>query len=142
MVRVSTRILADARTAGDLGTKHEGSGVVINADGLVLTIGYLMLEAESAEIILPGGWHFATRPIPGNMFVPINLLKLILGDLLARGRKKGGGQPWLGLTSEEVRGRLFVTRVRPGGSAAAAGIEPGDLILDVGGKPVTSLADF
>jgi S1-C subfamily serine protease len=37
----------DAFTAGILGTERAGNGVVIGADGMVLTIGYLITEAES-----------------------------------------------------------------------------------------------
>jgi S1-C subfamily serine protease len=54
VVGVRATVPADARTAGVLGTEREGSGVVIGTDGLVLTIGYLILEAENAEILLPG----------------------------------------------------------------------------------------
>jgi len=54
VVGVRARIPADARTAQVLGTKREGSGVVIGKNNLVLTIGYLILEAESAEIVLSG----------------------------------------------------------------------------------------
>jgi S1-C subfamily serine protease len=50
----------DASTAGTLGTERAGSGVLIRSDGLVLTIGYLITEAEtiwltSAEVgAVPG----------------------------------------------------------------------------------------
>jgi S1-C subfamily serine protease len=37
----------DAFTAGTLGTERAGSGILIRQDGLVLTIGYLITEAES-----------------------------------------------------------------------------------------------
>src|SRR5256885_14359827 len=37
----------DAFAAGTLGTERAGSGVLIRKDGLVLTIGYLITEAES-----------------------------------------------------------------------------------------------
>ena len=37
----------DAFTAGTLGTERAGSGVLIRRDGLVLTIGYLVTEAET-----------------------------------------------------------------------------------------------
>src|ERR1700749_1866136 len=37
----------DASTAGTLGTERAGSGVLIREDGLVLTIGYLVTEAET-----------------------------------------------------------------------------------------------
>jgi S1-C subfamily serine protease len=55
MVMVRSEIAADARTAGSLGTRRVGSGVVIDAEGLVLTIGYLILEAERTELVIPSG---------------------------------------------------------------------------------------
>jgi S1-C subfamily serine protease len=46
VVAVRSTIPEDAFTAPTLGTRREGSGVVIRDDGLVLTIGYLITEAE------------------------------------------------------------------------------------------------
>ncbi len=46
IVAVRASIPDDAFTATTLGTLREGSGVVIREDGLVLTIGYLITEAE------------------------------------------------------------------------------------------------
>ncbi|RVC10149.1 serine protease, partial [Mesorhizobium sp. M7A.F.Ca.AU.001.01.1.1] len=46
VVAVRATVPEDAFTAGALGTLREGSGVVIRNDGLVLTIGYLITEAE------------------------------------------------------------------------------------------------
>jgi serine protease Do len=50
VVRVKAYIEPDARTAATLGREREGSGVIIDNDGLVLTIGYLMVEARAVEI--------------------------------------------------------------------------------------------
>jgi S1-C subfamily serine protease len=50
VVGVRAQIPADARTAATLGTEREGSGVVIDDNGLVLTIGYLILEANKVEV--------------------------------------------------------------------------------------------
>lgn len=47
VVGVSVRVPADAFTATTLGTERAGNGVLIRADGLVLTIGYLITEAET-----------------------------------------------------------------------------------------------
>ena len=44
-----------ARTAETLGTRRLGSGVLIDDKGLVLTIGYLIMEAETAAVIGPDG---------------------------------------------------------------------------------------
>ena len=49
MVQVKAKILPNARSAATLGTQREGSGVLVR-DGYVLTIGYLVIEAESIEV--------------------------------------------------------------------------------------------
>jgi S1-C subfamily serine protease len=252
VVQVDAVIPGDARSAGSLGTERLGTGVVIDNAGLVLTIGYLILEASEVTIsgtgrdavpatilaydhesgfglirasrpldVAPVGlgnstalqpmqpllvvshageldatgvylvdrrefagyWEYlledalftspphakfggaalidqegrlvgigslfvndagrdAGRQVPGNMFVPIDGLKAIMGDLLSRGRRAEPGRPWLGLTMEEHRGRVIVTRVSPDGPAEAAGIEPNDMILGVDGVPVQGLGDL
>jgi S1-C subfamily serine protease len=51
IVRIESQIAPNARTADSLGASREGAGVVIDNEGHVLTIGYLILEAQSASII-------------------------------------------------------------------------------------------
>ncbi|WP_375592674.1 S1C family serine protease [Algihabitans albus] len=56
VVGLRALIPGDARTAATLGTERQGSGVLIDAQqGLVLTIGYLVMEAGSVELLLPDG---------------------------------------------------------------------------------------
>ena len=55
VVRIKTVINPDGQTVDSLGRQREGSGIVIDDDGLVLTIGYLMVEAQVAEIITNAG---------------------------------------------------------------------------------------
>ena len=55
IVMLRTRIPAGARTAEALGRERQGSAVVIDANGLLVTIGYLLLEAEHAEIVTHEG---------------------------------------------------------------------------------------
>ena len=249
VVKVTTHAVPGARSSATLGSEREGTGIVIGDKGLVLTIGYLIVEADEVSIVdskgrtfaarivgydhptgfglvrtiapidlapvalgdsskvalrdpvmiaasgddvafayvvskrgFSGNWEYAldealyTSPpmmtwsgaglfdregklvgigslivkdandeeprVPGNMFVPIDLIKPILADLVASGRRKGPARPWLGVAADEVSGRLVVARVSPGGPADKAGIAPGDIILAVGGESVRTQADF
>lgn len=251
VVQLKTHINPEGRTVKGLGQQRAGSGIVIDNKGLILTIGYLMVEAHSAEVttnsgqksaaevvgydhdtgfgllraaeplkvkplalgksadlkerdqvlaasfggragIAPAyvvslrefaaGWEYLipsaifTAPahsewsgaalvsrdgklvgvgalvvgdvtgqgknLPGNLYVPIDLLPPIMADLLSNGRVSGPARPWLGLNVEEVRGRLFVSRVTGEGPAERAGINTGDIIVAVNGETPRSLADF
>jgi S1-C subfamily serine protease len=62
VVGVRTIVPADAFTAETLGTERTGNGVLIRADGLVLTIGYLITEAETVWLSLIDG-----RAVPGHV---------------------------------------------------------------------------
>jgi S1-C subfamily serine protease len=55
VVRIKTFINPDARTAESLGRERDGSGILIDDNGLILTIGYLMVEAHSAQVIQNDG---------------------------------------------------------------------------------------
>jgi S1-C subfamily serine protease len=249
VVGVDTRIPDNARTESFLGTTRQGSGVVISEDGLVLTIGYLILEALEIDIVLNtgrkipasfvaydhesgfglvraasdipitpaqlgssgdtgvstqvvlanrlgpdaaqgvfvvdrrefvGAWEylldsaiytsppnpnfsgaglfnadgklirigsllvgnatFLQRPLPGNMFVPIDELKPILDDMISGGRRADAPRPWLGIAPSEIRDRVFIDRVSPESPAARAGIHAGELILAVDDAPVVSMS--
>ncbi|MGO4871099.1 MAG: S1C family serine protease [Roseiarcus sp.] len=55
VVALQSEIPEDAFTASTLGVKRAGSGVVIRESGLVLTIGYLITEAENVWLTSAGG---------------------------------------------------------------------------------------
>jgi S1-C subfamily serine protease len=55
IVTVRSSIPEDAFTAKALGTQREGSGVVIRENGLVLTIGYLITEADEVWLTSSDG---------------------------------------------------------------------------------------
>jgi len=251
VVGIKVKALANARSAKTLGAERAGSGVLFAPQGLVLTIGYLILEADQVEIttskgvtvpasvaaydhatgfgllrplvpldtkpirlgasekvasldrllVAAGGdednltvatvvskrqfagyWEYLIegaiftsppRPdfggaalinkegelvgigslfvmdamnkgerLPGNMFVPVDLLKPVLDEMIATGRQKGGKRPWIGVNSMEEDGRLKVIRVSSDGPAEKAGIVPGDIILQLSGKKIDNLPDF
>src|SRR5262249_33768505 len=55
VVRIKTFINPDGNSVSNLGREREGSGIVIDDNGLVLTIGYLMVEAHAAEVVTNDG---------------------------------------------------------------------------------------
>ena len=55
VVKVRATVPQNARTARSLGTEREGSGTVIDSQGLILTIGYLILEADRIEVVSSKG---------------------------------------------------------------------------------------
>ena len=59
IVQIDSVIPPEARTAPGLGTKRTGSGVVIDDEGLILTVGYIILEAIEVQVKGPDG---KTRP--------------------------------------------------------------------------------
>ena len=105
---------------------------LINREGKLVGVGSLIV----------GDAVGGSDKAPGNMFVPIDRLTPILGDLISAGRKAGPGRPWLGLNTDELRGRLLVSRVTPDGPAQKAGIKRGDVIVSVNGEQPKNLADF
>ena len=260
VVGVKVTAVKEARSARTLGLNRSGSGVVIGSDGLILTIGYLMLEAEQIEITTPAGktlpavavaydqatgfglirpllpmrgvvpvvlgslqdvnpgeammaatgatadgddggasmtqlvskrafsgtWEyhldtalFTSPPVstgrgnhsgaplfnhkgelmgigslfvmdalgenkrmPGNMFVPVDLLKPILAELRQSGSSKQSNRPWLGLTSSDQGGSVRVMRVTEGSPADEAGLKPGSVVQAVNGVEVATLEAF
>jgi S1-C subfamily serine protease len=76
------------------------------------------------------------------MFVPIDLLKPILADLLASGRGPGPARPWLGINSTEAAGAIAVIRVAPASPAEQASLRRGEVILGLDGEKVSGLPEF
>ncbi len=256
VVGIKVGVADDARSSETLGKERTGSGVVIGPDGLILTIGYLMLEAQSIQIVtqdnktLPaqavaydlatgfglirpiiplrgiepvalgslkdlqtgeammaatgaqgegedgevsmtqlvskrafsGYWEYhidaavftsppignhsgaplfnqkgelvgigslfvsdamgGNRRLPGNMFVPVDLLKPILSEMQQTGSTKVSRRPWVGLSSTEQSGRVQIVRVNKESPAQLAGLEAGDLVLAVDGTKVATLEEF
>ena len=62
IVKLGIRVPRSARTAETLGAEREGTGVIIDDTGLILTIGYLLHEAESILVMTSDG-----RVLPANL---------------------------------------------------------------------------
>ncbi len=75
VVRIKTYINPDGRTVDNLGMERDGSGIVIDDTGLVLTIGYLMVEAHAAEIITNDGRKVSANVIGYDHDTGFGLLK-------------------------------------------------------------------
>jgi serine protease Do len=250
VVAIQARTDDDANSARTLGQRRQGSGVVIGPD-LVLTIGYLLIEAQSVDLIdhqgrrvpahvkavdtvsgfglvrslvplrlepvplgdsdavkvpakvltlgqgegeltelqvvsrkpFAGNWEYLlesplmtlpavnnwsgaglfdedgqliglgsllvpdvfgdSKPIPGNLYVPLNELKPQLVELLRNGKRTGPAQSWLGISSQALRGGgLMVQRVTPESPASQAGIQAGDVLVALQGRAIDNLPDF
>ena len=250
VVAIQARTDDDASTARTLGQRRQGAGVVIGPD-LVLTIGYLLIEAQSVDLIdrqgrrvpaqvkavdtvsgfglvrslvplrlepvplgdsdvvkapakvltlgqgeveltelqvvsrkpFAGNWEYLletplmtlpavnnwsgaglfdeagqliglgsllvpdvfgdSKPMPGNLYVPLNELKPQLVELLRNGKRTGPAQSWLGISSQAVRGGgLMVQRVTPESPASQAGIQAGDVLVALQGRAIDNLPDF
>jgi len=61
VVGLAARIPEDRRTARTLGTEREGHGILIDDDGLIVTIGYLIMEAQSVTITDLSGHELPAR---------------------------------------------------------------------------------
>jgi serine protease Do len=83
-----------------------------------------------------------SRPMPGNMFVPVDLLKPILAELQQTGSTRVSHRPWLGLTSTEEGGRVQIVRVSRASPAFEAGLAEGDVVLAIDGDKVNTLEGF
>ncbi|MEP6546063.1 MAG: S1C family serine protease [Gammaproteobacteria bacterium] len=63
VVKLRADVPEDAFTADILGSQRTGNGVVINSDGLILTIGYLITEATDVWLTTPDGRELAAHPL-------------------------------------------------------------------------------
>lgn len=84
----------------------------------------------------------AGRTLPGNMFVPVDILRPILDDLIAKGQRTGAQRPWLGISTFEDEDGVNVGRTSPDGPGESAGLERGDIITAVANRSVKTLAEF
>jgi S1-C subfamily serine protease len=109
-----------------------GGAALINSSGELVGVGSLFVrDARSGN-----------RTLPGNMFVPVDLLKPVLAEMLTEGRGAGNDRPWLGVFSQELRNVVVITSMWANGPAAKAGLKPGDMIIGIGDRRVKSQEEF
>jgi S1-C subfamily serine protease len=78
--------------------------------------------------------------------IPSDTVTSIAGQLIATGTVSNSGRASLGITAQTVADAsgqpagVGIAGVTPGGAAARAGIQPGDIITDLAGQPVGSVA--
>ena len=75
VVGVHAQVPRTARTADTLGTERRGSGVVIDDKGLILTVGYLILEALQVEVTPVNGERIPTRIVAYDHASGLGLLR-------------------------------------------------------------------
>jgi len=104
-----------------------GGAALVNAAGSVIGVTSLRL-GDSPRV---------------NLAIPIDKFLDGKDELLANGRATSRGpRPWLGLYTESVDGGVVVSGLSPLSPARAAGLRPGDVIVEVNGRPVASREDY
>ena len=113
-------------------TDHSGAGL-FNSRGELVGIGSLVVAEARAEPVDDG------QRMPGNMFVPTDLLRPILAELRMRGMSSASRRAWLGVNCVEQAGVLHVVRIAGDSPAEAAGLRVGDRITAIDGTAVNTL---
>jgi serine protease Do len=109
-----------------------GGAALIESSGKLIGVGSLLVRDAAGK----------GDGVPGNMFVPVDILRPILEELIANGQRKGAQRPWLGITTFEDEDGVNVGRLSSEGPGDRAGLERGDIITTVANTPVKTLAEF
>lgn len=123
-------LLADAIFTAPFHPLWSGAAL-IGPSGRLLGIGSLYLQHQTDD----------GRVMPLNMMVPIELLPPIFDDLVAGGIELPA-RPWIGVLAQDVDGQIAIIGTSGDGPARRAGLKEGDIILEVAGSKVATLADF
>ncbi|MBA3506821.1 MAG: serine protease, partial [Betaproteobacteria bacterium] len=75
LVRVQTVAVPNARSNSTLGRAREGTGTVIGKDGLILTIGYLIVEADAVKVTDARGRSYPARVVAYDHRTGLGLVK-------------------------------------------------------------------
>jgi S1-C subfamily serine protease len=108
---------------------HSGAGL-FNARGELIGIGSLLVQHAMGN----------DQPrLPGNMFVPIDLLTPIIDELRRGGVTAASRRAWIGINCVEDDGEVRVVRINDDSPADVAGLQVGDRILRIDGVAVRTL---
>ncbi|MDH5539190.1 MAG: S1C family serine protease, partial [Rhizobacter sp.] len=77
VVGIRATAVDDARSIETLGRQRQGSGVVIAPGGLVLTIGYLILEADRVDLVVEGRRSVPARVVAYDLATGFGLLQAL-----------------------------------------------------------------
>lgn len=61
VVRIHATVPQHSPSTSSLGTEREGNGVAIDSEGTILTVGYLVREAEAIEVTDQSGKTVSAR---------------------------------------------------------------------------------
>ena len=78
IVKVQVRAVPNARSSASLGPEREGSGIVIGDDGLVLTIGYLIIEADQVNLVDYRGRTLPARVVGYDHVTGLGLVRAVV----------------------------------------------------------------
>jgi putative serine protease PepD len=136
----STISLAVIQTDAAINPGNSG-GALLDASGNVIGINVAIASA--------GGSSGANGSIGVGFAIPANLAKRVSAEIIASGEATHGllGASILDVTSDETQAGsstvgASVKEVTPGGAADTAGIREGDVIVGLGGLPITSATDL
>jgi S1-C subfamily serine protease len=130
----SAVLISAIQTSAAINPGNSG-GALVNLAGQV--IGIPTLAATSPQL---GG---AAAGI--GFAIPSDTVTSIARQLIATGKVSNSGRASLGITAQTVADAsgqpagVGVVSVTPGGAAAGAGIQAGDIIVGLAGQPVTSV---
>lgn len=115
VVGLKAQAVSGASSARTLGRERQGSGVVISADGLVLTIGYLVLEAEQVLLRTDDGRDIPARVVAYDLATGFGLVQALTPlklDAVPLGRAEAldSGEPVM-IASGGVAGAVSIARM-------------------------------
>ncbi|MDY0095024.1 MAG: S1C family serine protease [Candidatus Vecturithrix sp.] len=77
IVRFQALIPENRHSTRVLGTLRQGTGVVINSQGYILTVGYLVMEATEIQVFFPDERHFNAEVVGIDFETGLGLIRVV-----------------------------------------------------------------